>query len=113
MSYQQQEEISAVYYYGPDGPSVRYVAGNRQYQAFTRRAPRSYTHQLSRTLVDITRFVISLGILLTVAGSLLWVVFKVFTSLPRELYSWLGEIALSAGAGIFILAVLGWVMGDD
>jgi hypothetical protein len=85
VSYHQREEIHAVYYHGPDGPSVRYMPGGRQYQGFTRRAPRSYAHQLSRDLVDITRFVISLGILLTVGGALLWVVFKVFTALPREL----------------------------
>ena len=103
---QQHEEIQAVYRHGPDGPSVTYSPTGRQYQAFTRRAPRSYAHQLSRDLVDVTRLLISLGLLLAVVFGITWMVSRLFGLVPLHVYAWVGGVVVA-------LLLIGWVMGDD
>lgn len=102
-----EREIRAIYRQGDDGPSVSYVpAGRAQYAPYTRRAPRSYAHQLSRDLVDVTRLLVSLGMLLSVVFGITWAVSKLFGLVPLEVYAWVGGIAVA-------LLLISWVLADD
>lgn len=89
------------YWVGQEMPTGKAIETVKQettvYTPYTRRAPRSWAHQMARTLVDITKMAIAFALLIGVASGILHLAVE-YIQIP-----W--KVAFGVLSAVLVLAV--------